>query len=94
MPEAMKKCVGCGEPGRFSVVLAIGPQGHADLHIPRYYIPNQNVRRAGDEGFPRTTEEVPFCEKCMRAIENNLRATILGIQADNDLLSVSHKNPN
>jgi hypothetical protein len=81
MANELGKCVCCEKPGKFSIVLAIGPQGKKDVQIPRYYIPNQSVRQVEDEGLPPVTNEVPFCGKCMRAVEDSLRATILNLQS-------------
>ena len=83
------KCVCCDKPGRYSIILAVGPQGNDSLKIPRLYIPNQSVRAEmeKEDGF-KVAEEKWFCAPCMRTIEDNLRATILYLQAENGLLAV------
>jgi hypothetical protein len=78
-------CIGCGKPSKYRIQLAEGLQANRLLAIPRYYIPNQHAR---DPKFPETVEEVHFCKKCMRSVEDALRATILYLQAENDQLSI------
>jgi hypothetical protein len=78
-------CICCGKPSKYSIQLAEGTQAKRLLAIPRYYLPNQHAR---DPKFPTVTEEIHFCKKCMRAVEDALRATILYLQAENDQLSI------
>lgn len=88
----MSKCVGCGEAGAFSVVLAVGPQGTSQNTTDRYYIPNQSVREA--MGTPMDpTETIPFCGTCIRRVEDAVRATILYIQAENGRVAVHPTEP-
>jgi hypothetical protein len=68
-------CVCCGKPGQFSIILAVGPNNVGDK--PRYYIPNQMVRQD-----TMADAEVLFCHRCMRMIEDNLRATIMYLQSE------------
>lgn len=90
MAKTLGTCVCCGEPGKFSIILAVGPNGSHAVNIDRYYIPNQIVRSAqeDEDGPPDVTEEVPFCAEHMRAVEDNLRATILYFQAENNRLTI------
>ena len=78
-------CICCGKPSKYSVHLAEGSQANTLLAVPRYYLPNQHAR---DPKFPAVIEEINFCKKCMRAVEDSLRATILYLQAENDQLSI------
>ena len=80
------KCDGCGKPAKYSIMLASGPRGD-DQPIERLYIPNQSVREIGEQ-FERW-----FCHGCMRALEDNFRATLLYLQTENGLLSVRPKSP-
>ena len=65
-------CVCCRKSSKYSVLLAID-----DVRPLRYYLPNQLVRED-----PADMIEVPFCHKCMRAIEDNLRATIMYLSSE------------
>jgi hypothetical protein len=78
-------CICCGKPSKYSVQLAEGSQAKRLLAVPRYYLPNQHAR---NPKFPATMEEIHFCKKCMRSVEDALRATILYLQAENDQLSI------
>lgn len=91
MADDLGQCVGCGQPGRHSIMLAVGSQGDSNVKTDRYYLPNQSVRRLEGEGYPRVTKEIPFCATCMRTIEYNMRATILSLQADHELLTIIPK---
>ena len=73
----MSKCLCCKEEAVYSVLLAEGPNGDRGNGI-RYYIPNQSVRES-PEG---TVKEIWFCHSCMRAVEDNMRATIAYLQAE------------
>lgn len=35
-----------------------------------------------------SAEEIPFCEKCMRKVEDGLRATILSLQSESGRVAV------
>lgn len=85
-------CVCCGKPGRFSIVLAVGIN-NPPVHIPRYYIPNDSVRESAGTSLD-PSEVIPFCEECMRTVEDNLRATILYLQAENDRLLIKPAESN
>lgn len=88
MPGKTQFCEACGAEGRFSILLAAGEHGEGPLEkLTRWYIPNQSFR-ATDATTWSEPEEVWFCHPCMRKIEDNLRATIMSIQADNNLLKV------
>ena len=78
--EKLGTCVCCGKPGKQSIVLAVGPN-HKPVDIGRDYIPNYNVRHFVGKGQMDVTKIVPFCRTCMRTVEDNLRATILYLQA-------------
>jgi hypothetical protein len=78
-------CVGCGTPSKYSIHLALGIQADRLVALPRYYLPNQHAR---GPHAPPVIEEVHFCVECMRTVEDNLRATILYLQAENDQLSI------
>jgi hypothetical protein len=82
MPEF---CTCCGKPSKYSIQLAMGTHAKRLVALPRYYLPNQHAR---DPKFPTVIEEIPFCKKCMRSVEDTLRATILYLQAENDQISI------
>ncbi len=82
MPEF---CICCGKTGKYSIELAEGSQASRLLATPRYYLPNQHAR---NPKFPNVIEKIHFCTKCMRSIEDALRATILYLQAENGQLSI------
>jgi hypothetical protein len=77
-------CICCSKPSQYSIVLAEGPQANRLLATPRYYLPNQHAR---NPSFPDVTKEIHFCAECMRRVEDAVRATILYLQAENDLIS-------
>jgi len=56
-------CFACGASAQFSIMLVVSG---------RLYLPNQHVRDVA----PPTMTEVWFCADCIRAIEDNLNATI------------------
>lgn len=82
----MATCICCGEPGQFSIRLAVGPQGERGRDDDRYYIPNQGARERSE-----TTHDTWFCHPHMRAVEDAVRATILYHQAENGVMQVSPK---
>ena len=63
------RCYACDAPGRYSVLLSVTDG--------RLYLPNQFAR-----SDPDAFEEVWFCKCCIRAIEDNLRATIMYLRAE------------
>lgn len=67
----MSKCACCKNESTLSIQLV--------EWSGRYYIPNQNVRNASTGDI----KDIWFCKKCMRSIEDNLRATILYLQHEN-----------
>jgi len=77
-------CIGCGKPSKYSVQLAVGPQANRLTALPRYYLPNQHAR---NPDFPAVIEDVFFCKKCMRAVEDSMRSAILYLQSENDQIS-------
>ncbi|MBX9646827.1 MAG: hypothetical protein K2X57_07205 [Xanthobacteraceae bacterium] len=82
-----EKCICCGKPGKFSIILASGPQNQ-DFHRrddDRFYIPNQAAR----EGDHPDMRERWFCSEHIRAIDDAVRATILYHQTENGLLRVN-----
>jgi hypothetical protein len=84
--KKLEPCVACGDPGKFSIILAAS-SSNDPVEVPRYYIPNEGVREY--IGTPMdVSKEVPFCGVCMRAVEDNLRATILYLQAESGRLSI------
>jgi hypothetical protein len=73
----MSKCICCKGKAIYSVLLAGGP--HSDRrNSPRWYLPNQSVREHPTD----VMQEIWFCHPCMRAVEDNLRATIAYLQAE------------
>jgi len=78
-------CICCGQRSEYSIQLAVGTQANRLLAMPRYYLPNQHAR---NPEFPPTVDEINFCKKCMRSVEDSLRATILYLQAENEQISV------
>jgi hypothetical protein len=79
-PKLKEKCYACGKDSNYSILLAITGG--------RIYLPNQAVRAEGTPRHPGYGE-VAFCASCMRTIEDNLRATILYIQSENEIPSPS-----
>ena len=77
-PKLKEKCYACGEPANFTIMLA--------LTGSRIYLPNQGVRSK-----PRSDEPIAFCVSCMRKIEDNLRATILYLQAESSASNASDR---
>lgn len=75
------KCLCCPNDAYVTVQLAEGPQGWKHNQTPRLYIPNDHVRANVD--MHGSVEEIPFCKTCMRVIEDNFRATVLYLQAEN-----------
>jgi hypothetical protein len=73
-PVLDKSCYACGGKGNYSVMLAFTGE--------RIYIPNQIVRssRPPHPGY----EETVFCARCMRKIEDNVRATIMYLQSESN----------
>lgn len=78
-------CICCGKTAKYSIELAEGTQASRLLAIPRYYLPNQHAR---NPMFPSVIEKIHFCRKCMRSVEDALRATILYLQAEHNQLSI------
>jgi hypothetical protein len=75
------ECFCCENPPTTSIILCLADKG---TEHERIYIPNQGVReRFGTGDEPEYVGEVWFCSKCMRAIEDNLRATVLYLQSEN-----------
>ena len=85
--EKLGTCVCCGKPGKQSIVLAVGPNRRL-VDVGRYYIPNYNTRHFMGKGQMDVTKIVPFCRTCMRTVEDNMRATILYLQAENAQLAI------
>jgi hypothetical protein len=84
--DKLGPCTCCGKAARWSIVLAVGANNKPD-ETERYYVPNQGVRQfIGTD--TDVSKAVPFCPSCMRSIEDNLRATILYMQAENGRLSI------
>lgn len=69
-------CYACGAAGNYSVLLA---QTHGRLHLP-----NQIVR--GSVPPHPGYGEVTFCADCMRAVEDALRATVLYLQTEHQVV--------
>jgi hypothetical protein len=80
-------CYCCDNPAKVTIELAGGINGKASNMTKRWYIPNDSVRTNRD--MHGDVVEVPFCLACMRVIEDNLRATILYLQAENAQVQVS-----
>ena len=85
--EKLGRCVCCRKPGKQSIMLAVGPNRRS-VDIGRYYVPNYRVRHFVGKGQTDVTKIVPFCATCMRRVEDNLRATILYLQAENGQLAI------
>lgn len=79
----MARCTTCKKEGVYSVMLATGSHGDGGLKHERFYIPNQVGREHGDIG-----QATWFCKSCMRTVEDNLRATILYLMAENKVINV------
>lgn len=74
----MTTCICCGQPGRFSIELAVGPQEDKGRSDECYYLPNQGARE-----MRLNIRERWFCADHMRAVEDNLRTTIGRLQVEN-----------
>lgn len=83
----MVKCKACHEPGKYSILLTAGFDDPNSEKHPRFYLPNQTVREENEKkgGF---IHEVWFCHNCMRALEDNFRATLLYLQAEHDVVTL------
>jgi hypothetical protein len=80
------KCTGCGGESKYTIQLARGPHGKEPLKaMTRYYLPNSSAR---DPEHLADLGEIPFCHECMRRVEDNLRGTILYLQAEHSLLKI------
>lgn len=84
--KGLANCVCCGQQGSFSIIVATGPNNEP-LQIDRFYIPNQGVRDHIGTSMD-VSRKLAFCGACMRAVEDNFRATILYLQAENGQLIV------
>lgn len=71
--SGLEECEGCGGAAVVTILLAVGVE--ADYQTEYFYIPNQNTLALRGTVFD-VVQQVPFCTTCMRAIEDNLRATI------------------
>jgi hypothetical protein len=87
MTTRIGKCICCDQAGQYSIRLA-GGTNKDGLDLPRYYIPNALVRKHEEDEGRSVTEEIMFCHPHMRAVEDNLRATILYLQAENGRLTI------
>lgn len=73
-------CECCGKPGNFTIVVASGE--HSDeLLGERIYLPNQHARK--HKGVLR---KMAFCKRCMRKVEDAVRAQVLYLRAENGKL--------
>ena len=76
--DPLEPCTCCERHSDFSILLAcISERGER----PKYYIPNQVVRRS-HQVPDSVLKAVPFCSSCLTAIQENLRDTIAGLQRD------------
>jgi len=82
----MSDCICCGKPGRYSILLAIGPNGQRSDE--RYYLPNKFARDNHAD-----IEERSFCPEHMRALEDIVRATIFYHQAENGIKPIEWRKP-
>jgi hypothetical protein len=64
----LEECECCGKPAWYTIMLV----DHGD---GEFFIPNQSARAVEGTGLA-CIRQVPFCHPCIRAIEDNLRATI------------------
>ena len=64
-------CLCCKKEAKYNILLFRGDQEDG---TPRWYIPNQSRNEV-----PELLEQVWFCPSCMRAIEDDFRATISGL---------------
>jgi hypothetical protein len=62
------------------------------VSIGRYYIPNEGVREQMGTSMD-VSKTVPFCGKCMRVVEDNMRATVMYLQAENGTLVIKATAP-
>ena len=75
-PKLKAKCYSSGKNSNYSIMLATSGG--------RIYLPNQALRSEDSPRHPGYGE-VAFCAPCMRTIEDNLRATILYLQSENEI---------
>jgi hypothetical protein len=71
------QCECCREATQYSVLLGVQENCPIDDYRQetRYYLPNQRARALIGTPFG-DLQQVAFCHSCMRAIENEMRATI------------------
>jgi|GEM_PF-4143269 len=67
------ECATCRQPPRFTLLLTVSSDGDTGDAI--FHLPNQRVREMQGTSFDNT-RQVPFCHKCVREVEGNLRRTI------------------
>lgn len=77
-------CTGCGEKARVSIQLSVDAN---EDNSARYYLPSYFVRHVVPD--LHHVQEVSFCAECMRTLEDNLRATILGLQHEARRIKIS-----
>ena len=81
-------CYACGQPATASILLAHGPHSETQSVDPeRLYIPNQMVRT--EAASADLVEEYWFCHPCIRYIEDNMRSSILYLQAEAGTVAVT-----
>lgn len=83
-------CICCNQEALSSILLALGHSGSQKNKTPRWYLPNQVVRNKSLDNI----QEVWFCEKCMREVEDSVRARILYLQTENNILAPNPENIN
>ena len=92
MTKKIGECICCGKQGKYSILLATGPN-MKPVDVDRIYIPNDGFREMPGMAMGGD-EETPFCAECMRKVEDNLRATIMYLQSEHGLLTIKSAKSN
>lgn len=84
----IRRCECCGKAANGSIQVMSGTNNPPNRSI-RYYLPSDTNRASAGVDFPiEELKELPLCPSCMRTVEDNFRATILYLQAENSHLAI------
>lgn len=89
-------CTCCGKPASYTIQVAVAESQNRVTDV-RYYLPNQGFRTETDPQMLRQIrqqlKELPFCPQCVRAVEDNFRATILYLQDEHGMPALGRARP-
>lgn len=80
------RCICCGNAATELIQLSEG-LNRPPMMVTRFYLSTDRLREQS-QAVPDAVREVPFCQPCLDRIEDNLRATILYLQAENGVVAV------